>query len=87
MFHPSRCITHPFLTDEAIRRRNTNTGEMRLATICRPPHTTERDKLEEILKQKERGTEEERVAFYIVFSERVIPLSLFTQTCCWILTA
>lgn len=86
MFHPSRCITYPFLTDEAIRRRNTNSGEMGLA-ICCPPHTTERDKLEEILKQKEGGTEEEGAAFYIVFSEIVISPSLFTQTCCGILTA
>lgn len=27
MFHPSRCITSPFLKDEAIRRGNTNTGK------------------------------------------------------------
>lgn len=73
MFHPSRCITHPFLTDEAIRRRNTNTREMGLATICRPPHTTERDKLEEILKQKERGV------LHCILWESDSPLTLYAN--------
>lgn len=77
MFHPSRCITYPFLTDEAIRCRNTNTGEMSLAAVCCPQHTTERDGLEEILKQKESRTEEEGAAFYITFSYTMISNTLF----------
>ena len=54
---------------------------MGLDAICCPQHPTERDKLEEILKQKERRTLEEGTAFYIITSHTLYINKLWAINC------